>query len=166
MALDVSTWRTSGIRNWRERLREYFTADRLLLWATLVGVLATLVLLFLAIYQTRVMVLTVQYQSAVAIIDQSTQVTEDLLKEPNLMAVLKLTNSDNASIEQVDRSLENYQTLIFKASLLKDKDLLPDDFWNSFSADFCSLYNNYPFVRSWWSQQRDRKPYSDLSSHY
>jgi hypothetical protein len=176
MTLDASpraNWRTTGIRNWRARLWAHITSERGLLYLTLAGVGAALlgvfvsvVLMFIAIKQTEVMVLTVQYQSAVAIIDQSTQVTEDLLKQPNLEGVLKGTNSERAAIEKVNQSLDNYQTLIFKASLLMDKKLLPPDFWNSVVSDFCGMYNNYPFISSWWARQKDRKPYTDLSARY
>jgi hypothetical protein len=83
-----------------------------------------------------------------------------------LEGVLKSTNSDNTSIDKVNQSLQNYQTLIFKASILKDKDLLPADFWNSFVSDFCGMYDKYSFMRAWWARQKDRKPYSDLSPQY
>jgi hypothetical protein len=144
MVLDASShvnWGKSHIPTWRERVVAHLTGERVILYLTLAGFLVTIVLLYFAIRQTNVMVLTVQYQSAVSIIDQSTQVTEDLLKQPNLQAVLKLTSSDSGAIESVNKSLESYQSLIFKASLLKDKDLLPADFWNSFLADFCQMYN-------------------------
>jgi hypothetical protein len=169
MALDASShvnWGTTYIPTWRERLVAYLTAERVLLYLTLAGFVVTICLLVYAIRQTNVMVLTVQYQSAVSIIDQSTQVTEDLLKQPNLQAVLKSTSSDRGAIESVNKSLESYQSLIFKASLLRDKDLLPAEFWNSFVADFCGMYIKYPFVSSWWGEQRTQKPYADLSPRY
>jgi hypothetical protein len=176
MTLDASphaNWRTLGIRNTLARLWEHLTSDRGLLYLTLLAVLLTfagvvvsVVLMFIAIKQTNVAVLTVQYQNAVAIIDQSTQLTEDLLKQQSLQGVLRGTSSDRVAVEKVDQSLDSYQILIFKASLLMDKELLPADFWKSFVTDFCGMYTNYPFVRSWWARQRERKPYTELSVRY
>jgi hypothetical protein len=136
------------------------------MWLTLAGVILSIFLLGFAIYQTRVMVLTAQYQSAITVIDQSTQVTDGLFKQDGLGDVLNSTTLDRAAIEKANESLEAYQSLIFKAALLKEKGLLPDDFWNAFALDFCSLYNNYPFIRAWWARQKDRRPYADLSQQY
>ena len=176
MTLDASShanWRAPGVRNWAARLWAHITSDRGILYLTLVTValtfvatFVTVVLMFIAIKQTNVAVLTTQYQSAIAIIDQSTQVIDDLLKQPNLEDILRGANADRAASEKVNRSLDNYQTLIFKASLLMDKELLPSDIWSSFVSDFCGLYNKYPFIRAWWARQKDRKPYASLSARY
>jgi hypothetical protein len=129
MALDASHTNLGANRGrtWRERLSQ-FPVEKVVMWLTLAGVLLTIFLLLLAIYQTRVMVLTAQYQSAITVIDQSTQVTDNLFKQPGLGDVLKSTNLDRVAIEKANESLEAYQSLIFKAALLKEKSLLPDDF--------------------------------------
>jgi hypothetical protein len=178
MALDASSerprastvsWRGKvlpSLKRWRERVSSSLrTENSKILWLNVLLTLFTLWLVYYAIDQARLTRLATEYQNAIALIDQTTQIAEDVLKEPNLEAVLKLNVVDKASVQQVSRSLESYQTLIFKASILQENGLLPSEFWKAFKADFCRMYA-YPFVQAWWAKQKDRKPYADLSEQY
>jgi hypothetical protein len=107
-----------------------------------------------------------QFQNALALIDQSFSVIEALKRQKNYIEVLKGTITTDSDVTPVEDVLELYQSQIFKASLLKDNNLMPPELWTLFVEDFCEMYNSYVFIKGWWGRQNVREPYSSRSLHY
>jgi hypothetical protein len=122
--------------------------------------------LWYAAKQLTIAVKGTQYQNAIIVVDQSTDVSDQLIHQPKLLDVLENKNSDKEDQQMVENTLDKYQLLLFKASILQENDLMPVEFWKAFIADFCRLYEKYPYIQGWWGRQRTREPYNSLSQRY
>jgi hypothetical protein len=143
------------------------TGDRIGLGTLVVHLLILVVSIIAVIYavsQLRVAVKGTQYQNAILVIDQSTDILDRLRTQPQLLGVLENKVTDQQAIQMVENALEKYQSLLFKASILQENDLMPVAFWKAFVADFCAMYK-YPYIEGWWVRQR-REPYISLSPQY
>jgi hypothetical protein len=129
--------------------------------------IAAIVGLAYAAKQLNVAVRGTQYQNAILIIDQSAETADRLRKENKLLDVLENKNYEKTSSEEVEEALERYQSLLFKASVLEENELMPAEFWTAFITDFCDrMYNRYPYIQGWWGRQKIREPYASLSERY
>jgi hypothetical protein len=134
---------------------------------TMAILILTIGALWYAAQQLTIAVKGTQYQNAILIIDQSSDIADRLEKEPKLLQVLENKTDDKQSIESAEKNLEAYQSLLFKAAVLEDNQLMPAEFWSTFLADFCErMYKRYPYIPGWWGRQKVREPYATLSKRY
>jgi hypothetical protein len=146
------------------------TSDKIGFSVLIVAIITLIVAVATLVYTTKQLAIAVkgtQYQNAILIIDQSSDLADRLKKQPNLLEVLENKTSDSASIEKTEDNLETYQSLLFKAAVLEENELMPAELWSAFLDDFCSrLYNKYPYIQGWWGRQKVREPYASLSKRY
>jgi len=102
--------------------------------------------LIFAVHQTRIATETlsvslkaIKFQNAAVLLDPGNDVIERMRKKKEYVSVLKNESSDANTIAEVDAVLDTYQLQIFKASILKDNDLLPDTLWTTFVGEFCNF---------------------------
>jgi hypothetical protein len=154
-------------RHWWSQLS---ASDKIGFFVLIVAIVALIVAGVMLVYTAKQLALAVkgtQYQNAILIIDQSSDLADRLRKQPKLLEVLENKTSDSASIEMTEDNLETYQSLLFKAAVLEENELMPAEFWSAFLDDFCSrLYNKYPYIQGWWGRQKVREPYASLSKRY
>ena len=106
---------------------------------SILAVMAAVWALIFAVHQTRIATETlsvslkaIKFQNAAVLLDPGNDVIERMRKKKEYVSVLKNESSDANTIAEVDAVLDTYQLQIFKASILKDNDLLPDTLWTTF----------------------------------
>jgi len=140
---------------------------------SILAVMAAVWALIFAVHQTRIATETlsvslkaIKFQNAAVLLDPGNDVIERMRKKKEYVSVLKNESSDANTIAEVDAVLDTYQLQIFKASILKDNDLLPDTLWTTFVGEFCNLYRELPYFRGWWGRMRGREPFASQSLAY
>ena len=113
---------------------------------SILAVMAAVWALIFAVHQTRIATETlsvslkaIKFQNAAVLLDPGNDVIERMRKKKEYVSVLKNESSDANTIAEVDAVLDTYQLQIFKASILKDNDLLPDTLWTTFVGEFCNF---------------------------